>query len=106
MGGYLYNRVRYLRSKMSKESNLDNANRNDIVDVIAPGSNEQNDLVSSNVMNDMLKLKTTIISDSNIEEIRLILKRTRRIRMDMIKNQSVDFMENFPCFFVCPALVS
>lgn len=90
--GRLYNRFRYLR-KLDRENK---ANEPPAPIVDAPRY----------TMEDMLYLKTVVVSDNNIDEIRNMLRLTCIGRDELVKNDSIDFLEHFPFFFARPNLVS
>lgn len=94
-GGRLYNRFRYLRNKDKKTSSPVNGELQSSV-------NEQPEFSPD----DLLYLKTTLISDSNIGEVRKRLEKTRKKRDEMVKDEETDLLEQFPFFFTCPQLVS
>lgn len=98
-GGYLYNRIRYLRNKKSSPDNQQNI-RNDDMSTTADTSFQGYE------MDALLYLKTTIVSDQNLADFKEKLKMTLDIRMKMIKVDKVDFLEYFPFMFVRPLLVS
>lgn len=91
--GRLYNRIRYLR-KLDRQTTEVEAQPSPVTE--AP----------QYTMDDMLYLKTVVVSDANIDEIRRKLQITRIGRDELIKNDSVDYLEHFPCFFARPNLVS
>lgn len=94
-GGYLYNRIRYLRNKNAKNS---------IYSAIE--ADQPNQSLSEYKISSILFLKTTVVSDKNVEEVQKHLKETLPDRLKMIADGSLDFMEHFPFFFVRPSLVS
>lgn len=90
--GRLYNRFRYLR-KLDRDNK---AKEPPTPIAYAP----------KYTMDDMLYLKTVVVSDSNVDEIRNMLRITRIGRDELVKNDSIDFLEHFPFFFARPDLVS
>lgn len=55
---------------------------------------------------DMLFLKTEIVTEDNIEEFRMALKRTIEYRKSMMPEMKMDLPDHFSCFFTHPILVS
>lgn len=98
-GGYLYNRIRYLRNKKSSSDNQQNIRNDDMSTTTDTSSQEYQ-------MEALLYLKTTIVSDQNLADFKEKLKMTFDIRMKMIKDDKVDFLEHFAFLFVRPTLVS
>lgn len=104
--GYLYNRLRNLRSKNRPHrvpaiSEDENEVQEAMIDLNLNSSNEN---IQYN-MDDLLFLKTTLVLDGNLMEFREKLKSTLTTRQEMLKNKKTDIKENFPCFFVRPELV-
>lgn len=98
-GGYLYNRIRYLRNKKSNSNVEQNSGNNDIMNTSEGNS-------CSYQMDSLLYLKTTVVSEQNLTEFKEKLKVTLPLRTQMIKDKNVDFLEQFPYLFVRPTLVS
>lgn len=93
--GRLYNRIRYLRKLENQKKLLENNNQ-PIVTQATP----------QYTMDDLLFLKNVIVTKQNMIEIQQKLEITRQKRDEMVRLDSVDFLENFPFFFACPELVS
>lgn len=69
--------------------------------------NDQVDQTEAGYKMDLLLfLKTTVVSEKNLGEFQRNLEETLQDRLKIITNGSVDFSEQFPFFFVRPALVS
>lgn len=94
--GRLYNRFRYLRQRAKTTENAE-------VDSIMENSQHESQQYS---MDDLLYLKTVVVSIANMAEIRKRLEKTRQQRDEMVRNETHDLMEHFPFFFTCPQLVS
>lgn len=71
----------------------------------AANGQETANAVQENFVNDLLYLKNVVVSNENLDEVRKILEKTRKIRDEMIKDDTVDYLENFPVLFVRPLLV-
>lgn len=97
-GGRLYNRFRYLRQ-------LDRQKQKNVQENMSPSAPSQN-LDSPYSMEDMLYLKTVVISPENIVEVRKRLESTRQQRDMLVKDAETDLMIKFPFFFTHPQLVS
>lgn len=93
--GRLYNRFRYLRTLENRKNIAANQNQ------ISQHSEEQ-----QYSMEDMLYLKTVVVSADTIDEIRKKLESTRQQRDALVKNVEIDLMIKFPFFFTYPQLVS
>lgn len=93
--GRLYNRFRYLRQK-SKNSGENNT---------VATTETQEDQNDEHLMDNLLWLKTVVVSQTNTAEIRKKLDVTRRLRDDMVKKDNVELMQEFPFFFTHPPLV-
>lgn len=50
-------------------------------------------------------LKSVVVNDANLEEIKEKLIETMKHRHDLMKNQRMDIKETVPVFFACPELV-
>lgn len=96
--GRLYNRFRYLRHIENQKNKNDQVNRSS--SVLPQDKSQQYS------MEDMLFLKTVVISPENVIEVRKRLERTRKQRDELVKNVETDLMINFPFFFTHPQLVS
>lgn len=91
-GGRLYNRIRFLEK-------IQRVNQNSITPQTPPNEN------NTYSMNHLLWLKTVVVSDTNIEEIRTKLTLTRAHRDEIVSKDSVELMQEFPFFFTYPLLV-
>lgn len=119
-GGYLYNRLRYLRlkNKNTNKNNLETANQteessptSDFENPIAAESshvemNDEPETLESYQMDDLLFLKTVVINEQNMAQIQEKLRKTVERRRELLNNGNVNMLENFPFMFVCPQLVS
>lgn len=85
MGGRLYNRLRYLKSVTKNELNLNPP-------PVLPNANPQHS------MNDLLWLKTVVVADVDIEEIRAKLEATRLLRDEMVLRDGVELIQEFSLF--------
>lgn len=56
-------------------------------------------------MNSLLWLKTAVVSQANIADVRKKLHATRRLRDEMVQKDNVELMQEFPFFFTHPTLV-
>lgn len=81
---------------------LKNTGENNTVPATETQEN-QNDEYS---MENLLWLKTVVVSQTNIALIRKKLDDTRRLRDDMVQKDTVELMLEFPFFFTHPPLVS
>lgn len=95
--GRLYNRFRYLRSLENPKNAV---TQNEIL------SSSTQDLNEEYSMENMLYLKTVVVSADTIDEIRIKLEATRQQRDALVKNAETDLMIQFPFFFTHPQLVS
>lgn len=93
--GRLYNRFRYLR-KIDKGKNPDTQP----LPALPPDEHPTHSL------DDLLYLKTAVISNSNIVEVRKKLEKTRTLRDELVRAAETDLMEQFPFFFTHPQLVN
>lgn len=59
-----------------------------------------------NPSEDLKILRTICIDKCSHDDLIKLLKSTRELRKDMMKVKETDLRENFPFFFVKPALVS
>lgn len=91
----MYNRFRYLRR-------LDKAKNPKIPTLQSPPVDEQTEYT----LDDLLYLKSTVVSETNIAEIHKRLQRTRQQRDELVRNEATDLLEHFPFFFAHPQLVS
>lgn len=120
--GFLYNRLRYLRRKdrdqckkkpqtvngpEELESTEENENQN--VSDSNPSEFDSNDdhvTQQSYQMDDLLFLKTIVVNEDNLPEIRKMLRKTLSRRQELLNSEKVNLLEHFPFFFVHPQLVS
>lgn len=93
LGGRLYCRLRYLKLLTRSEKNP------------TPQPEPQN-VNSQHSMDALLWLKTIVVSDTNVEEIRAKLELTRSLRDEMVLNDSVELIQEFPLLFTHPPLVN
>lgn len=102
-GGRLYNRFRYLRTVEKLRMQSNGAPALPQTDYVAESG--QNDDVTGDLKekykDDLLYLKTVVVTSENLADIRKILGKTRIVRDEMMR----DYLENFPILFVCPNLV-
>lgn len=100
--GRLYNRFRYLR-KLDRDAKTkeNNPSPSD-----ATTADETTADTISHLIDDLLFLKTVVVSPNTIDEIRQKLMITRDKRDEMVKEDTIDYLEHFPFFFTCPNLVS
>lgn len=88
-----------MRNKKSNSSKEQNIGNNSILNTTQENCQDYQ-------MDSLLYLKTTVVSEQNLTEFEEKLKVTLPMRMKMIKDKSVDFLEQFPYLFVRPTLVS
>lgn len=114
-GGYLYNRIRYLRKKEKDKSKNDlqtvheTEESTSIVDIDKQITINGIQDVSSPVsyqMDDLLFLKTIVVNEQNMAKIHDVLRKTLERRRELLNNGNVNMLENFPFMFVHPQLVS
>lgn len=96
--GRLYNRIRYLR-KLNCAKNSENA---ETANSSTPFQHEG----QKYSMDDLLYLKTVVISETNLDEVRKKLEITREHRDELVRKDTIDLMEHFPFFFTRPQLVT
>lgn len=72
--------------------------------VIESGQENSGDL-QEKYKDDLLYLKSVVVTSESLPEIRKVLDKTRTVRDEMMKNNTVDYLENFPILFICPNLV-
>lgn len=115
--GFLYNRLRYLRKK-EKNQLKKKAQPSEEPENIVP--NVEDETVAENAastddgdvtndpyqMDDLLYLKTVVVHKNNLLEIQDILRKTFDRRRQWLCTDKVNLLENFPCMFVDPKLVS
>lgn len=103
--GRLYNRFRYLRKldrvEKSKQTEQINTSSSD-----TQITNAETARINAAPVEDLLYLKTAVVSPNTMDEIRQKLITTREKRDEMVKDDSLDYLEHFPFFFACPTLVS
>lgn len=93
-GGRLYNRIRYLkRSKIEKNTTT-------------PTTSQDISRNASDSTNHLLWLKTIVVSDTNMEDIRKKLELTRADRDEMVLKDNIELLQEFPFFFTHPSFVS
>lgn len=51
-------------------------------------------------------LKSTVVNDKNMHDIKQLLKVTKDYRWKLVNDVNLSFIDVFPYFFVCPELVS
>lgn len=88
-----------MRIKRANNQKKDDPTESADVDPAVDASNEYR-------MDSLLFLKTTVVTDKNVTEFQKHLEITLTNRLKMISDDSTDFLEEFPFFFVRPALVS
>lgn len=93
LGGRLYNRLRYMKSIKRNEKNLNS-------------TPVPQDVNSQHSMNDLLWLKTVVVADVDITEIRAKLEATRSIRDEMVLRNDIELIQEFSLFFAHPLLVN
>lgn len=93
-GGFLSNRLRYLRGLKRSESR-ESLCRTESMDESDDASHEE----------DIEILKMTVVSPDNLELIKTKLMSTAKFRLKMLENKSIDLLEFFPYFFTNPELV-
>lgn len=57
-------------------------------------------------MDHLLWLKTVVVSDASLEEIRAKLELTRSLRDEMVLKDTAELIQEFPFFFTHPLLVN
>lgn len=57
-------------------------------------------------MDDLLYLKTIVVNEKNMPEVQDILQKTFKRRRELLYTDKINMLENFPCMFVNPKLVS
>lgn len=115
-GGYLYNRLRYLRRKEKDKckNTLQTVNETE-----EPTSTAENEIVASTSQNamdsdteasyqmdDLLLLKTILVNEDNMPKILETLRKTLQRRRELLDTKNVNMLEQFPFMFVHPPLVS
>lgn len=102
--GRLYNGFRYLR-KLDRDQKA-KLQLNDVSDVSQTNDANGLEQLPENYTDDLLYLKTVVVSNENLDDIRRVMAKTRNVRDEMMKDGAIDYLENFPFFFVRPELVS
>lgn len=96
-GGYLANRLKYLRTQHRKSLNATASVSENEVDEETPTSCEEN----------VEFLKCSVVNSENMDIIKSKLTATSEYRRKMIRdNHSMDLLEKFPYFFTNYELVS
>lgn len=98
--GRLYNRFRYLR-KLDRDVQMKQNTPNSS----GATTNETRTNTISHSIDDLLFLKTVVVSANTIDGIRQRLEMTRKKRDEMVKEDTIDYLEHFPFFFTYPNLV-
>lgn len=93
LGGRLHNRLRYLKLLTRNEKN---SNSPPVPQNVNP----------EHSMDHLLWLKTIVVSDANMEEIRTKLELTRTLRDEMVLKDNIELIQEFPSFFTHPSLVN
>lgn len=117
--GYLYNRLRYLRTKEKNQSKKNSQTVNGTKESASSKDDNQNvdehNQIATNTdhvthepykMDDLLVLKTIIVNEKNMPEIHDKLRLTLERRRELLTTGKVNLLEHFPCMFVHPSLVS
>lgn len=98
-GGFLANRIKYLRAQHRKSLNAcasATVSESEVFEEI-PASCEE----------DVELLKITVVNEQNMDAIKFKLAATSEYRRQMIRdNHSIDLLEKFPYFFTNHKLVS
>lgn len=89
--GRLYNRFRYLR-KLDRDTKMKQNYRNSN----GATTDETRTNVISHSIDDLLFLKTVVVSANTMDEIRQRLVVTRERRDEMVKHDTIDYLEHFP----------
>lgn len=115
-GGYLYNRLRYLRKKEKNKckNNLQTVSETEELDIeneiVASSSqnttNGDTTTSDSYQMDELLCLKTMVVNQQNIPKIHEILRKTLKRRRELLNTKNVNMLELFPFMFVDPSFVS
>lgn len=67
---------------------------------------EINNNVNNTIEEDMLFLKTVVVSEESLPQIKATLRRSSRERKIMIRPPEMEYIEHFPFFFTNPELVN
>lgn len=98
---YKQNQKTAEKKKQARTSNQSNTKRKSI------GKTSRKSLPTEDEAQEHLKfLKTVVVNEKNIKAIESKLKITAAKRVQLLKNKQFDFLENFPCLFTHPPLVS
>lgn len=99
-GGYLGEALENYRERQKKWTKITTINSN-----AAITANENVVKENVSIQDEMEMLKSLMITQNNINDIKLKLRSTRTLRRQMLSVPEVDLRETFPFFFVCPDLV-
>lgn len=101
-GGSLYNRVRKLRNGTKA-----GANNASIIEFEANANEEENleEEVECDPAESLLWLKKAVVNTDNMTAILKHLKQTSEYRKEMMKDKTLDLLEQFPFMFTNPILV-
>lgn len=89
--GRLYNRIRYLRKTHNMKSN-----ETDEVASASPLPIQEDVQNEQYSMNDLLFLKTVVISETNYAQVLKGLETTRKQRDELVRKETIDLIEQFP----------
>lgn len=123
--GSLYNRVRKLRNDRNGVGvNKDSDTQSDVNETAHTDNFDQSQInVVSNIVQSvgelsisdetvgdsreriLLKLKSSVLTSTNIDEIQKDLRLTFELRKQLLANQKTDLQERFPLLFAHPILV-
>lgn len=101
----MYNRVRYLRNKEAKTTK-NHTESDENIDESEQEMAENENSVEDVVNDALLWLKTTKVDQSNERSFMEKLDITRRARIEMVQDKTIDLLKLFPFFFVRPQLVN
>lgn len=97
--GYIENRLKYESNKSRKQKVKSSENTPMNQDAGAASSPDMEAIINS--------MKSIVItSEEDMEIIRANLEKSRDYRRSLLAKPSIDLMETFPFFFICPQLVS
>lgn len=97
--GYIENRLKYESNKSKKQKVKLSENTTPIQDAEIVNAPDMGALINS--------MKSIVItSKEDMDIIKANLEKTRDYRRSLLANSSIDLMETFPFFFICPQLVS
>lgn len=98
-GGFLANRLKYLRTQRKKSLNASA--------VTTVSESEVDEETPDSCEEDVEFLKFTMVNEQNMNVIKSKLTATSEYRRKMIReNHSIDLLEKFPYFFTSHMLVS